>query len=142
MRGWCPWVFLIVMGCNGSEPTKNDIIGTWRNKEGAVLEFHIDSTFRGSGLPDAHFGVSQEDAWSNFSGAGTWSIQVGQQFSEVNLNFKEKNGSVGSFNYQVLVSGSGTFENKTPWYLFLWEYNDVGGARYKFFKVPQEGASL
>ena len=126
---------LLFSGCMKQVPGKNDIVGIWVSNDGAILEFKEDGTFDGKSLPGEHFTHSQDEVWKDFDGSGNWKLEDGQQFWQIELEFKEKNNQKGSYGYQVYVSGSNTFENKPPWYLFVWEYNDIDtGDRYKFTK--------
>ncbi len=127
---------IVLMGCIGKDPVKNDIIGKWVSKDGASLDFKDDGTFVGKSLPAEHFDFyvfsKKKTSGQKVSGAGKWKLEKGQGLSQIKLEFNEPNK--GYHGLRVLISGSNLFENNPPWYLFYWINDEEGGDRYRFEK--------
>lgn len=120
--------------CNTPKLTQDDIIGSWKSSEGALLVLNQDGTFTGKFIP-AEFGFFPPDSFRNikFNGSGKWALKKGASNWEVNMNFDKVTGiDKNGCSFPLLVAGeNGLLDNKPPWYLFVW-YDEEGGARYKF----------
>lgn len=125
----------LLSACSNKIPTKDELIGKWETKEGVIIELNQDDTFIAAGLSKevgASFSIGSKE--KIFNGKGNWIIQKGHGFSELKLQFNEVDGSPNSSGFYVLlISGSNTFENTPPWYLFVWE-EEEGGNRIKFLQ--------
>ena len=128
---------VLLQACGGKGPTPKDILGTWINQDGAMLQINSDSSFIGKSLPAQYFTFftsKSEVEGKRVDGMGKWKLEEGQGFAEIKLHFTTMNNEKMNGFYSVLVSGEkGTLDNKPPWYLFLWK-DEEGGERYKFVK--------
>ncbi len=128
-------ISLVFISCNTKKPTTKDIIGIWKSKSGASLNFDNKMNFEGHNLPFEHFIFSQDKEYDKFNGSGTWELQKksSNHFS-ILLNFN-KTDIKEKFSIQIFISGSNVMENAPPWYLFILKNNDIDTyERYKFFK--------
>lgn len=131
---------LLLISCRGEGPTKSDIVGTWISKDSAVIQFKDDGTFIAKSLPGEHFIHSLDEEWKDFDGEGIWKFIEGKKTWEtkpweIKLEFHKINNQKVHFGYIVYISGSNVLENKPPWRLFVWEYNDIDALnRYEFKK--------
>lgn len=130
----CLMIFFPVLfiGCVGTPPTKEDIIGNWGNPDGAEFNFNADGTFKGKSLPAEYFPfyTSRKDVLRQGVDAnGKWKMEQGQGRWQLRLYLEE-----GDFaQYILLLSRSGDFETGDTWYIFVWE-KEEGGNRYEFEK--------
>lgn len=132
-------VFLPVLfiGCSGTAPTKEDIVGTWVSTEGSVLEFKIDGSFIGTQLPSLII-KSPDMKEGTFDGTGKWSIGQNKKDWDqlpwdISLSFDNAPTEYVAA-VSLLISGNNFMENSPPWnYIFFWQ-EEEGGERYKFEK--------
>jgi hypothetical protein len=117
----------IFPSCNSKYPTDGNIIGIWHAKDGAEIEFSKDGSFYSKNLPvDLFLPFSKDYQNRLFNASGNWKLVKDQGSWIVLLDFKEQ-----QCRSYILISGSGIFENRPPWYLFVWE-EEEGGDRFKF----------
>jgi hypothetical protein len=124
--------------CNkGPAIGQDDIVGRWRNPDGASFSFTKDGRFSGALLPAKYFTFStssDETEGRKIEGVGHWKLTKGKQFTEVKLSFDTINQQPILGLYTLFIAGNkGFLENLPPWHLFIWE-DEVGGERYKFIK--------
>lgn len=132
---------ILFQACNSNSKVKEsaqiDVVGAWKNSDGAIIELNKDSTFIGKSLPAEFFTFftsKQEVQGKKIDGSGRWRIEDGQGFKEVKLDFRKMNNENIYGNYSVFIAGkTGVLENKSPWYLFVWK-EEEGGERYEFLK--------
>ncbi len=127
----------LLQACGGYSkgPTQNDIIGSWRNPDGAEFVFNTDGTFSGKRIP-TKLGFMTTDSLKNkkFNGSGKWVLRKGSTHWEVNVDFDKVDNGKNGCVFPLLISRENeVLENQPPWYLFIWE-EEEGGERYKFSK--------
>lgn len=126
---------IFLEACNGNNPHRNDIIGSWISSDKAELIFNENGSFTGDSIP-TKFGFMASDsiAQRRFSGSGKWTLRKGQAQWEVYLDFDHASVGRNGCAFTVLISGEkGILENNPPWHLFLWQ-EEEGGQRYEFRK--------
>jgi hypothetical protein len=126
---------MLLFGCKSDSPTIEYIVGNWATKDGAVFQFNKDGTFETKNLRrDKIFQYVEKYKGLIFNETGTWELSKDQGQRVVFLYFNTSNNLPKGYATQILIAGSkGIFENKPPWYLFLWE-GEEGDSRYKFIK--------
>lgn len=124
----------VFQGCSGSEVTNEEIIGVWIAKDGGELRFNNDGTFAARNLPGSKVFKIEKYKGKIFSESGTWKIvsSPGKQWTEIAIDFNDSESLEGGFSgLKLNIAGTGIFENKPPWSLFLW-ISEAGGERYTF----------
>ena len=126
---------MLLFGCTSYSPTAESIVGTWVAKDGAIFQLNGDGTFETRNLSgNIIFQYNKEYKDLIFNETGTWELGKYQGHWAVFLRFNTSAQLKGGFVTQILIAGSkGIFENKPPWYLFLW-IGEEGGNRYEFTK--------
>jgi len=127
---------VLLIGCGGVVPDKNELIGAWEGNDGAFLELEENNYFIARKFSkEVATSYSLNAEGSVFNGSGIWHVQKSKGNWEVNLKFKEIDGDNQSNGfYTLIISGSNKLENKPPWYLYVWK-DEEGGARNKLFKM-------
>jgi hypothetical protein len=124
----------VFQGCSGSGVTHEEIIGVWIAEDGGEFLFNGDGTFAARNLPGRKVFKIEKYKEKIFSESGTWKIvnTSGKQWTEIALEFDNSDSLEGGFSgLKLNISGTGIFENKPPWNLFLW-IDEAGGDRYTF----------
>jgi hypothetical protein len=126
---------LMLMGCNPQEPAPNEMAGTWVSSDGAEVVIRLDGTFEAKFLPaELILLPPQNYRGERFDGHGKWFLRKGELKWEMHLDFVKVSNEKYSCVFSLLISGSNVmWENKPPWYLFLWKEGE-GSERYKFLK--------
>ena len=130
-------LFTLFDSCSsrGKGISKNDISGTWKSTDGAVFVFEDDGTFAAKSI-SADFVLFPRDEYKNLkiNGTGKWVLRKGSNNEEVYVEFMEVDDKKLKCAFPLLIAGeNGFFENKPPWYLFVWK-GEEGEARYEFQK--------
>jgi len=128
-------VSLFLQASCGREPVCNDIIGIWKNPDGAEFIFDKNGAFSGKKIP-SQFGFMPIDSLKNknFNGSGKWTLKKGSANWEVYVEFDKVSVNKNGCAFPLLLAGeNGILANKPPWYLFVWK-EEEGGERYKFAK--------
>ena len=126
---------LLLQACGGNEPTRKDIIGSWKSSVGAMFVFNEDGTFTEKLFP-AEFVLLPRNEYKNvrFDGSGKWLLRKGSSNWEVYIDFEQVSDKRCSSAFPLLITGENrVLDNKPPWYLFVWK-EEEGGERYKFIK--------
>ena len=126
---------LLLQACGGKEPTKQDVIGTWKSIDGAIFILKKDGTFTEKSFP-IEFVFQLQPGFKDvrFDGSGKWELKKENSYWEVYLDFEQVSNEKCRSAFPLLISGeNGILENKPPWYLFVWK-GEEGGDRYKFIK--------
>jgi hypothetical protein len=126
---------IFFQSCNGKDPIQNDIVGIWHSPDGCVLDFRKNGTFAVTYFP-AEFVLLPKNEYKKlrFDGTGTWLLRSVNSNWEVYLDFKQVSDKRCSSAFPLLIAGEkGIWENKPPWYLFVWK-EEEGGERYTFTK--------
>jgi len=132
----------LLSGCSHEKPNSTDFIGLWKGSDSAVIIIKYDGTFIGKHLPFQIFfeHPTKDTLPKQFDGSGKWSYKREENFSkkqhfELNLEFKNISYTgYSGLNTQIMVRGeNGFWDNKPPWYLFLW-VSEEGGDTYNFYK--------
>gem|GEM_PF-691027 len=128
-------VMISLFGCKSYSPTAESIVGTWVAKDGAILQLNEDGTFETKNLSgNVIFEYDEEYKGLFFNETGTWRLGKDQGEWVVFLRFNISARLTGGFATQISVGGrKGFFENKPPWFLFLW-IGEEGENRYEFTK--------
>lgn len=139
MRNIVSYLYLLSMflfqGCTGSEPTKNEIVGTWAAEDNAIISFNEDGTFDTRNLPGSKiFSGFSEYKDEKFNEHGNWKLRKGQGNWIIDLDFDRSEKVESGFATQMSISGEGLSENKPPWYLFIWIGDPDDMNKYKFVK--------
>jgi hypothetical protein len=124
----------LLQACGDKEPTKDDVVGTWKNPDGAEFVFNKDGTFRAQQIPTG-LGYMASDSLQNrkFDGSGKWEFKKENSYWEAYVDFEKANVNK-TCTFPLLIAGeNGVLETKPPWYLFVWK-GEEGGERYKFSK--------
>ncbi|MFI5193207.1 MAG: hypothetical protein ACHQD7_04100 [Chitinophagales bacterium] len=82
----------LLQACGGNQPTQNDVVGTWKSPDGAILIFDQDETFSGKSLPAEYFTFytsKSEIDGKKVNGTGKWKLKKGQGFEEISLDFQK-----------------------------------------------------
>lgn len=137
---------ILLYGCGGNEsPKHNDFIGVWRGNDSAEITINADGTIIGKHLPFQLFmrmlHTPQDSTIKLFDGNGTWNYKEGESFGKHQcwtINMEFDNISIEKYKagmeVNILVRGkNGFWDNKPPWYLFLW-VGEEGGDTYNFYK--------
>lgn len=142
LRIYAFYVFFatFAISCNSNSQTVKlgDIVGKWKDDSSlAKVDFFSNGTCVVTDIPADYFFFPPEDFKNKiFSGKGNWSLKKGNHFGEILINLNsvsdiDKNG----VSFSLHVAGrNGLFDNKPPWYIFMWE-DDEGGNRIKFDRV-------
>ena len=128
-------VVMLLFGCTSYSPTAESIVGTWVAKDGAILQLNEDGTFETKNLSgNIIFGHDEEYKDLIYNETGTWELgKFGGQWV-VFLRFDRSARLTRGFSTQISVVGrKGIFENKPPWYLYIW-IGEGGESRYEFTK--------
>ena len=120
--------FAALLGACGKSPTSSEVVGTWANTDGAGVKIEQDGQFSAWALPAAIF--VWHDQTGTLEGKGTWKLQKGRPYWEVELWFHELTGRPANQAVTVLVSGSGESIN-----LYQWK-GEEGGPRYELERKP------
>jgi hypothetical protein len=128
-------VLTLVCGCSNRSPKPVDVLGKWRNLDGAELNFQSNGTFVATGLPVSHFWNTPESK-KKFNGSGHWKIKHFQSNWLVDLVFANNTKEHMEFDTSLILARDGDFGNGPHWLLFIWK-EEEGGDRYSFQKVPQ-----
>ena len=121
--------------CGGKDPQHNDVVGTWKNPDGATVTLIDNGEFTARSLP-AEYVLLPRDSFRNqkFDGSGNWTLRKGQAQWEIYLDFNKFSDQKYACSFPLLISGEkGVLENTPPWQLFLWQ-EEEGGQRYTFNK--------
>jgi hypothetical protein len=122
------FISYVLGGCNNTAPKAEYFVGTWKSKDGAVIELNRDFSFTAKqvNLSNIFFNMDGKNNRANFT--GKWKFTTDDQ--------KRKVIEVDSNKYHFIfdISGQGVFENKPPWdlYIFIGDPDDMN--KYKFKK--------
>jgi len=118
---------LLIAGCKGSPPTKDEIVGTWISaSQEASITFEPSGAFSSKDLP-AEFFWGTSHAGKKLSGTGIWKITEENGEWVVQLSFMFTSlPDLQTFTTTALLSGDKS-------YIYVWE-EEEGGQRYKFKK--------
>ena len=142
---------LLLQGCT-LKAEKLDLIGTWKNKDGAVIILNEDGMFSAKEIN--YFKVYNEPEFKNkkidFSGKWKSTTTGNQKRAAIDLtsNSTYKDFGIAKKNYidrnvkeqsmeigmTLQIAGSGLFENKKPYYLFVNVGDPDDMNKYKFIK--------
>ncbi|TKG87902.1 hypothetical protein EYV94_27810 [Puteibacter caeruleilacunae] len=128
-------VIVLFTTCSSDIPTNVDIVGIWKTKDGALIEFIKGGTFSTQNLSGNKF-FPYEKAYKgkSFHEKGKWEIKKDQGRWIIILYFNKSKKLPKGYITDIIIAGSkGILENQPPWYLFVWE-EEEGGPRYRFTK--------
>ena len=122
-----------MQACMNIRLEEKDLVGTWRGPDSSEIHLEMNGSFSARYIP-VKFGFIPSDTLNSdkFDGAGKWLLRKGETNWEVYLDFDHVTINKSGCAFPVLVAGeNGLFDNKPPWYLFMWD-DEEGGDRYKF----------
>lgn len=122
-------VMVIITGCTGSPPRRDEIAGTWVNQaQDASITFGANGTFSSKNLPADLF-WNRSYSGKKISGSGNWKIVEGPGEWDIELSFSFTSlQELQSFTTTIFLS-----KDDSSWYAYVWE-EEEGGQRYKFKK--------
>lgn len=125
---------LLLHSCR-DHPAAQELIGKWKNKDGAEIVLHNDGSFELKSFPTVLlYFTNQRHPNQVFDGSGKWEVVDKSSRPEVQINLLETSFHESGIGITLLIAGSGLLENKRPWKtLFLW-IGEEGDERYEFVK--------
>lgn len=126
---------MLLFGCKSYNPTTGDVVGTWIAEDEALLQFNKDGTFNTKKINGDKF-LSKEYKGLIFNETGSW--EFGKSHLDQWVVFLRFNRSArltkGFSTFIMILDNKGFFENKLPWYLYLFGEDEEGEWRYKFIE--------
>ncbi len=121
--GWA----CILAGCGGgAPPTKTDIVGTWKNVDGARLEFDDDGRFVATAFPTSILWIDAPPGTAD--GVGSWQLAQERSGTVVKLSFDRILDEKDGYGMPLYISGSGSSRK------LYHDIDDEGFDRYEFTK--------
>ena len=134
---YCLIFFSLFQSCSTKEPTKGEIAGVWKSKDGAIMNIKDDFSFNAINIPIAYYFRNSEKKYEVevFSGEGKWNINDGQTHWEIDIMFTRSSIGESRFGNQLLLSGGGIFERSSPYKnIFIQVGDPDNNERYEFIK--------
>lgn len=139
---------LFFQSCGSAEVQRQDFVGIWKSDDGAVIELKADGSYVAREIDYYKIYFENEHKGKKLNFIGQWEIADENKKSKLELHtdatFKDVginktytyNGEVRSHKLGLTfeISGEGLFENKPPWYLFIWIGDPDDMNKYKFVK--------
>jgi len=136
-------LFLFFQSCSNPKFERKNFVGTWKSKDGAVIEIYENGKCKAVGLN--HYNIHPFDQYKNqlLNFEGTWdftnkgepklhlSYSTGKTYQYKGDTNQSKNG------FDFNIAGQGLLENKPPFdlYVFIGDPDDIDESnKYKFVK--------
>lgn len=135
------------LGCGTPELRNQDFVGLWKSEDGAVIELNEDGSYTAKQVD--YYKAYSEKEFKNkrIDFSGRWSfvnsekkkleLQSDATYQDFGIDYtytvdgKVRSHKIG-LTFEIL--GQGLFENRPPWYLFVWVGDPDDINKYKFEK--------
>lgn len=124
---------LVLLSCDHPMPKPEEIIGTWKSSDGAILKFEKNNALTVSDLNTKNFDSSENGI---FNGSGTWEVSLENNVSPwqvISVYAKNDKTSIGNnlvIERENYITGSGDIK-----YIFVWIGDPDSENRYIFYKI-------
>ncbi len=125
---------LSTYGC-GTEPSQNDLIGSWKSSDGCEIILNKDSTCFVKNLNLNRLHKEYNDTCLTFT--GTWKYRKHNDLGDKEYNIVIREDSI-YFYISLSISGHGIWGNKPPWYLYQFIDDPDEMNQYKFVKLTTD----
>ncbi len=122
-----------------------DFVGSWKSDDGACVQLYENGCCKIENINLNKIYFSNKDTTQIISSVGTWEINninnkmgIVIAFNKV-MTFHGKDTtkeSKATFNFDIM--GSGIFENKPPWILYIWIGDPDEMNKYKFVRIKNQ----
>ncbi len=120
-------LLLLLQGCSGQEPLREDFIGKWKSSNGSLIELTRDGHFNGIKVDMSKI-IYDVDDLEGKALQGRWELTTDNYGKQVIKISTEK------YRFNFYIVGEGLFEKTPPWriYSYIGDPDDMN--KYEFIK--------
>lgn len=120
-------LLLLLQGCSGQEPLREDFIGVWKSIDGSIIEFKKEGQFKAVDIDMSKI-IYDVDASKGKNLSGKWEFTIDDYGKKVLEISAEK------YRFKFYIDGKGMFGSEPPWalYTFIGDPDELN--KYEFLK--------